>query len=82
MIDVWTKLNGKYEQQGNTSDMLFSVAEMVAYFSTKMTLLPGDLIATGTSPGVGFGKNRYMAVGDILECGISHLGAQRHEIRA
>jgi 2,4-didehydro-3-deoxy-L-rhamnonate hydrolase len=81
-VDVWTKLNGHYEQQGNTSDMLFSVNDMVAYFSTLMTLLPGDLIATGTPPGVGFGKNRFMSVGDVLECGITHLGAQRHEIVA
>ncbi|WP_342734724.1 fumarylacetoacetate hydrolase family protein [Bradyrhizobium sp. B117] len=79
-LEMWTKLNGKVEQQGNTSDMLFDVYEMVAYFSTHMLLLPGDLIATGTPPGVGFGKNRYMAVGDVLECGIANLGAQRHEI--
>lgn len=81
-LDLWTKVNGKVEQQGNTSDMLFSIAEMLAYFSRYMRLLPGDLIATGTPPGVGFGKNRYLAVGDVLECGIAHLGAQRHEIRA
>jgi 2-keto-4-pentenoate hydratase/2-oxohepta-3-ene-1,7-dioic acid hydratase in catechol pathway len=81
-LDVWTKLNGELEQQGNTSDMLFGVNEMVAYFSAHMVLLPGDLLATGTPPGVGFGKNRFMAVGDVLECGIAHLGAQRHEIRA
>ncbi len=81
-LDVWTKLNGRFEQQGNTSDMLFSVDEMVAYFSTHMALLPGDLLASGTPPGVGFGKNRYMAVGDVLECGITDLGAQRHEIKA
>jgi 2,4-didehydro-3-deoxy-L-rhamnonate hydrolase len=80
-LDVWTKLNGKFEQQGNTSDMLFGVNEMVAYFSTHMVLLPGDLLATGTPPGVGFGKNLFMTVGDVLECGIAHLGAQRHEIR-
>jgi 2,4-diketo-3-deoxy-L-fuconate hydrolase len=80
-LDVWTKLNGRFEQQGNTSDMLFSVNEMVAYFSTRMVLLPGDLLATGTPPGVGFGKNRFMAVGDVLECGIADLGAQRHEIQ-
>jgi hypothetical protein len=54
---------------------------MVAYFSTHMQLLPGDLIATGTPPGVGFGKNRYMTVGDVLECGIANLGAQRHDIK-
>lgn len=80
-LEIWTKLNGRFEQQGNTSDMLFGVDEMVAYFSSHMLLLPGDLIATGTPPGVGFGKNRYMAVGDVLECGIANLGAQRHEIR-
>ncbi|MBB6144492.1 2-keto-4-pentenoate hydratase/2-oxohepta-3-ene-1,7-dioic acid hydratase in catechol pathway [Silvibacterium bohemicum] len=81
-LDVWTKLNGNYEQQGNTSDMLFHIHEMLAYFSRYMRLLPGDILATGTPPGVGMGKNRYMAVGDILECGITHLGAQRHEIIA
>ncbi len=80
-LDVWTKLNGNYEQRGNTSDMLFGIREMLAYFSTHMALLPGDIIATGTPPGVGFGKNRFMAVGDVLECGITDLGAQRHEIR-
>ena len=80
-LDVWTKLNGRFEQQGNTSDMLFSVNEMVAYFSAHMALLPGDLLATGTPPGVGFGKNRFMAVGDVLECGITGLGDQRHEIK-
>jgi 2,4-diketo-3-deoxy-L-fuconate hydrolase len=51
--DVWTKLNGRFEQQGNTSDMLFSVDDMVAYFSKHMTLLSGDTIATGTPPGIG-----------------------------
>lgn len=81
-IDLWTKLNGDEQQQGNTSDMLFPVNEMLAYFSTHMVLLPGDILATGTPPGVGFGKNRFMAVGDVLECGGSDLGAQRHEILA
>ena len=80
-LDVWTKLNGRIEQQGNTSDMLFSVNEILAYFSRHMTLLPGDLLATGTPSGVGIGKNRFMAVGDVLECGIADLGVQRHEIR-
>lgn len=81
-LDVWTKVNGKYEQQGNTSDMLFPVHEILAYFSRYMRLLPGDVLATGTPPGVGMGKNRFLAVGDILECGITNLGAQRHEITA
>lgn len=81
-LDVWTKINGRYEQQGNTSDMLFSVHEMVAYLSRYMRMVPGDVLATGTPPGVGMGKNRFLAVGDILECGITNLGAQRHEIVA
>ncbi len=80
-LDLWTKVNGRYEQQGDTSDMLFSISEMLAYFSRHMTLLPGDLLASGTPPGVGFGKNRFLAPGDVLECGIANLGAQRHEIR-
>jgi 2,4-diketo-3-deoxy-L-fuconate hydrolase len=79
-VDVWTKVNGRFEQQGNTSDMIFPVYEMLAYFSHHMRMVPGDILATGTPPGVGMGKNRYMAVGDILECGITNLGAQRHEI--
>ena len=79
-LDVWTKVNGHYEQQGNTSDMLFPVHEVLAYFSRYMRLVPGDILATGTPPGVGMGKNRFMAVGDVLECGITNLGAQRHEI--
>jgi 2,4-didehydro-3-deoxy-L-rhamnonate hydrolase len=81
-LDVWTKVNGHYEQQGNTSDMLFSVHEMLAYFSHYMRLVPGDILATGTPPGVGMGKNKFLANGDVLECGITHLGAQRHEIVA
>jgi 2,4-didehydro-3-deoxy-L-rhamnonate hydrolase len=80
-LGLWTKLNGEFEQQGDTSDMLFTIGEMLAYFSAHMTLLPGDILATGTPPGVGFGKNRFMKPGDVLECGIAHLGAQRHEIQ-
>ena len=81
-LDVWTKVNGHYEQQGNTSDMLFPVYEMLAYFSRHIRMAPGDILATGTPSGVGLAKNRFMAVGDILECGITNLGAQRHEIVA
>jgi len=81
-LDVWTKVNGRFEQQGNTSDMLFPVYELLAYFSRYLRMVPGDVLATGTPPGVGMGKNRYMAVGDILECGSTNLGAQRHEIVA
>jgi 2,4-didehydro-3-deoxy-L-rhamnonate hydrolase len=81
-LDVWTKLNGHYEQQGNTSDMLFHVYEMLAYFSRHMRMVPADILAIGTPPGVGMGRNRYMAVRDISECGITNLGGQRQEIVA
>jgi len=81
-LDVWTKVNGHYEQQGNTSDMLLSVSEIFAYFSRYLRLVPGDILATGTPPGVGLGKNKFLAIGDVLECGITELGAQRHEIEA
>jgi 2,4-didehydro-3-deoxy-L-rhamnonate hydrolase len=81
-LDVWTKVNGHYEQQGNTNDMLFSVYELLAYFSRYMRMVPGDVLATGTPPGVGMGKNRFLAIGDVLECGITNLGAQHHEIIA
>ena len=81
-VDLWTKVNGHEEQQGNTSDMIFPVYEMLAYFSHHMRMLPGDILATGTPPGVGMGKNKFLAPGDVLECGISHLGAQRHDIVA
>lgn len=81
-LDVWTKVNRRFEQQGNTSDMLFPVDEIVAYFSRHVRMVPGDILATGTPPGVGMGKNRFLDVGDILECGITNLGAQRHPIVA
>ncbi len=81
-LDVWTKVNGHYEQQGNTSDMLFRVHEILAFFSHHMRMVPGDLLSTGTPPGVGMSKNHYLAVGDTPECGITDLGSQRHVIAA
>jgi 2,4-didehydro-3-deoxy-L-rhamnonate hydrolase len=82
VLDVWTKVNGRFEQQGNTSDMIFPVYELLAYCSHHMRIYPGDILSTGTPPGVGMGKNRFLALGDILECGITDLGAQRHVIVA
>ena len=57
-LGLWTKLYGQSEQQGNSSDTLFSIGETLAYFSTHMTLLPGDMLATGAPPGVGLCKIR------------------------
>jgi 2,4-diketo-3-deoxy-L-fuconate hydrolase len=79
-LDVWTKVNGLCEQHANTIDMSFSVYDILAYVSRYIRMVPGDVLATGASSGVSMGKNRFLAFGDILECGITHLGAQRHQI--
>jgi 2-keto-4-pentenoate hydratase/2-oxohepta-3-ene-1,7-dioic acid hydratase in catechol pathway len=82
-IDLWLDVNGERMQQGNTRDMIFGVAYLVAYLSRFMTLLPGDVIATGTPHGVGMGRKppRYLQPGDVLTLGSPQLGEQRQEIR-
>ncbi len=81
-LDIWLKVNGKLMQQGNTSDMIFSCAHLLSYCSHVMTLEPGDLIITGTPPGVGMGFNPpiFLDAGDIVELGISGLGTQRQTV--
>ncbi|MGC9163473.1 MAG: fumarylacetoacetate hydrolase family protein, partial [Thiomonas sp.] len=83
-IDLWLEVNGERMQQGNTRDMIFGVAELVAFLSRYMTLLPGDLIATGTPPGVGMGRKppRYLQPGDVVTLGSPQLGLQRQRIRS
>ncbi|CUA94432.1 fumarylacetoacetate hydrolase family protein [Thiomonas bhubaneswarensis] len=83
-IDLWLEVNGERMQTGNTRDMIFGVAYLVAYLSRFMTLLPGDLIATGTPPGVGMGRKppRYLQPGDVVTLGSPQLGTQRQEIRS
>lgn len=83
-IDLWLEVNGERMQQGNTRDMIFGVAELVAFLSRYMTLLPGDLIATGTPPGVGMGRKppRYLQPGDVVTLGSPQLGVQRQRIRS
>ena len=80
-LDLWLDVNGERKQTGNTSKMIFSCAELVSYVSRFMTLLPGDIITTGTPPGVGMGASppQYLAPGDIVTLGISGLGEQRQE---
>jgi 2,4-diketo-3-deoxy-L-fuconate hydrolase len=75
-------LNGETQQDGNTSDMLFGVAHLVSYISRFMTLLPGDLVSTGTPSGVGMGRKppRYLRAGDVLELSIDGLGKQQQRI--
>ncbi len=78
-LRLWLKLNGKTVQDGNTDDFIFNVPHVVSYVSQFMTLLPGDVISTGTPAGVGLGFNPpvYLKPGDIVELGIDGLGTQR-----
>jgi 2,4-didehydro-3-deoxy-L-rhamnonate hydrolase len=78
-LDMWLDVNGQRTQTGNTRTMIFSVAEIVAYVSEFMTLEPGDLITTGTPPGVGLGQKPepwYLKPGDTVRLGIEKLGEQ------
>lgn len=83
-LDLYLELNGKRMQTGNTSGMVFSVAQIVSYVSRFMTLEPGDIICTGTPPGVGMGRNpqRFLKKGDKLRLGIAGLGEQQQEVVA
>ena len=82
-IDVRLRLNGEIRQESNTRNMIFSVANLVSYLSQHMTLIPGDLIATGTPPGVGMGMDpkSYMTDGDICETEIDGIGTLRNKMR-
>jgi 2-keto-4-pentenoate hydratase/2-oxohepta-3-ene-1,7-dioic acid hydratase in catechol pathway len=75
-LRIWLEVNGQRMQDGTTADMIFPCAEIVSYVSRFMTLLPGDLIATGTPPGVGMGRGVYLDVGDTVRLGIDGLGEQ------
>lgn len=83
-LDLYLELNGKRMQTGNTSNMIFTVAEIVSYLSRFMTLEPGDIICTGTPPGVGLGRSpqRFLKKGDKLRLGIAGLGEQQQEVVA
>ncbi len=82
-LHVWQKLNGATLQDGNTDDMMFSVPFLIEYISQGMTLLPGDVIATGTPPGIGSARELpvLMKRGDVVEVGVDGVGAQRSEVR-
>lgn len=83
-LDLWLDLNGEPRQRGNTRTMVFGVAQLVSYISRFMTLRPGDLLSTGTPPGVGMGAKppRFLRDGDELRLGITGLGEQRQRVRA
>lgn len=81
-LHMWLKVNGKMRQNGSTSNMIFDVPTLVSYVSEFMTLLPGDVISTGTPAGVGLGMNppTYLQRGDVVELGIDGLGDSRQEV--
>ena len=82
-LNLWLKLNGKTMQDSNTSDLIFGIPKLVSYISQFMTLLPGDLISTGTPFGVGLGLNPeiYLKDGDKMELGIEGLGVASQKVR-
>ena len=84
-LDMWLDVNGKRMQSGNTRTMIFSVANIVSHVSHYMTLLPGDIICTGTPPGVGLGIKPspvFLKPGDVMTLGIQNLGEQRQKVVA
>jgi 2-keto-4-pentenoate hydratase/2-oxohepta-3-ene-1,7-dioic acid hydratase in catechol pathway len=83
-LDMWLEVNGKRFQTGSTKTMVFGVAHLVHYISQFMTLLPGDVISTGTPPGVGLGQKPplYLKPGDVMRLGIAGLGEQQQTCKA
>jgi len=82
-LRLWLKVNGQIKQDGNSSNLIFGIPFIISYLSQFMTLLPGDVISTGTPAGVGLGFKppQYIQDGDIIELGIDGLGTQRQEAR-
>ena len=82
-LDLWLKVNGELMQSSNTSDLLFNIPTLVSYISHFMTLLPGDIISTGTPAGVGLGFDppRYLKKGDVVELGIEGLGSAKQPVQ-
>ena len=84
-LDMWLDVNGEKRQRGSTSTLIFNVPTIVSYVSQFMTLKPGDVIPTGTPPGVGMGMKpepQYLKVGDVMTLGIDGLGEQRQTVVA
>jgi 2,4-diketo-3-deoxy-L-fuconate hydrolase len=83
-LDLWLKVNGNTMQSSNTADFIFGIPALISYISRFMTLLPGDIISTGTPFGVGLGLDppKYLKAGDIMELGITGLGTARQRVVA
>lgn len=83
-LRLWLTVNGKTMQDGNTANLIFKIPFLISYLSGFMSLLPGDIISTGTPAGVGLGMSPavYLKPGDVVECGIDGLGKSRQHLRA
>jgi 2,4-diketo-3-deoxy-L-fuconate hydrolase len=83
-LGMWLKVNGAFRQRSSTSEMIFDIPTLVSYVSQFMTLLPGDIISTGTPAGVGLGMRppQYLKAGDVVELGIDQLGESRQTVVA
>ena len=84
-LGMWLEVNGKRVQDGSTATMVFGIAKLVSYVSEFLTLEPGDIISTGTPPGVGMGQKPepwYLKAGDVVTLGIEKLGEQRQQVVA
>ncbi|WP_412065553.1 fumarylacetoacetate hydrolase family protein [Rhizobium sp. SYY.PMSO] len=81
-LGLWLDVNGKRMQTGSTSKMIFSIAHLVSYITRFMKLMPGDVVTTGTPPGVGLGMKPpvFLAAGDVVELGVEGLGSQRQVV--
>ncbi len=83
-LGLWTKVNGETRQDGNTDKMVYGLKHLLSYLSTMMSLQTGDIVSTGTPPGVGSGFKppRFLKPGDVMELGVEGLGTQRQELVA
>jgi 2-keto-4-pentenoate hydratase/2-oxohepta-3-ene-1,7-dioic acid hydratase in catechol pathway len=84
-LGMWLEVNGRRVQDGSSKTMVFGVAKLVSYLSEFLTLEPGDIVTTGTPPGVGMGQKPepwYLKPGDVMELGIDKLGTQRQDVVA
>ncbi|MFY0685743.1 MAG: fumarylacetoacetate hydrolase family protein [Cyclobacteriaceae bacterium] len=83
-LNLWLSVNGKKVQDGNTSDFIFNVQQVISYLSQYMSLMPGDIITTGTPEGVGLGFDPpvYLKAGDVMELGVEGLGTSKQQVKA
>ena len=83
-LDLYCRVNGVLKQEGNTRDMIFDIPSIIEWLSLGMTLLPGDVIATGTPAGVGFARTppEYLTPGDVVECTVERIGTLRNPVVA